>query len=147
VLAGTLNEEGRALRRRAAPLGASIHFPGYIPDDSLSALDAGASLFVYPSRAEGFGIPPLLAMASGVPVVAADTPAVVETLGGAGIVVPVDDAPALAAFLRGALRDPSSLDPSRDRGRARAASFTVDAMASRIRAAYERAASRPEGST
>lgn len=143
VLAGALRGEARALQARAEPLGSRIHFPGFVPDAALPALYAGAALFLYPSRAEGFGIPPLLAMASGVPVVAADSGAVAETLGGAGIVVPPGDAAALAAALRALLRDPAPLTDLRARGRARAAAFTVDALASRMRAAYERAASRP----
>lgn len=147
VLAGALRGEARALRRRAEPLGDRVHFPGFIPDAELPALVAGAVLFLYPSRAEGFGIPPLLAMASGVPVLAADTAAVAETLGGAGIVVPPGDPAALAAVLRGLLRDPAPLSDLRARGRVRAGAFTVDALASRIQAAYERAASLPGGSS
>ncbi|HTL99922.1 MAG TPA: glycosyltransferase family 1 protein [Candidatus Omnitrophota bacterium] len=143
VLAGALRGEARALKARAEPLGSRIHFPGFVPEAELPALYAGAALFLYPSRAEGFGIPPLLAMASGVPVVAADSGAVTETLGGTGIVVPPGDAAALAAALRSILRDPAPLTDLRARGRARAAAFTVEALASRMRAAYERAASRP----
>jgi glycosyltransferase involved in cell wall biosynthesis len=155
VLAGAVRGEARALRDRAASLGtggdaategAAIHFPGFVPDAELAALFGGASLFIYPSRAEGFGIPPLLAMAAGVPVVAADSGAVPEVLGGTGVVVPAGDASALAEALRRALADPASLAASRAAGRARAAAFTVDAMAERMRAAYERAATRPGGS-
>jgi glycosyltransferase involved in cell wall biosynthesis len=138
-----LRGEARALQARAEPLGSRVYFPGFVPDAELPALYAGAALFLYPSRAEGFGIPPLLAMASGVPVVAADAGAVTETLGGTGLVVPPGDAAALAAALRTLLYDPSPLSDLRARGRARAAAFTVDALASRMRAAYERAASRP----
>jgi alpha-1,3-rhamnosyl/mannosyltransferase len=147
VLAGALRGESRALRSRAEPLGARVHFPGFVPDAELPALYAGASLFLYPSRAEGFGIPPLLAMASGVPVVAADSGAVAETLGGAGVVLPAGDPAALAGALRALLRDPAPLSDLRARGRVRAAAFTVDALASRMRAAYELAASRPGEST
>jgi glycosyltransferase involved in cell wall biosynthesis len=159
VLAGGLSAEGRALRARAEALGlvsaagsaaaagADVHFPGFVPDPDLPALYAGASLFIYPSRAEGFGIPPLLAMAAGVPVVAADSGAVPEVLGGAGVVVPAGDAAALAAALRAIRDDPSPLSTRRTLGQARAAAFTVDALTARMRAAYERAASRPGGST
>jgi glycosyltransferase involved in cell wall biosynthesis len=146
VLAGSLRGEARALRSRAEPLGDRVRFPGFIPDAELPALFAGASLFLYPSRAEGFGIPPLLAMASGVPVVAAGAGAVAETLGDAGIVVPPGDPAALAGALRALLRDPAPLSNLRARGRVRAGAFTVDALASRMQAAYERAASLPGGS-
>ena len=163
VLAGSLSAEGRALRARAETLGlvgaagpsaaasgragAVVAFPGFVPDADLPALYAGASLFIYPSRAEGFGIPPLLAMAAGVPVVAADSGAVPEVLGGAGVVVPAGDVAALAAALRSIRDDPSLLSDLRARGKARAAGFTVAALAARMRAAYERAASGPGGST
>jgi glycosyltransferase involved in cell wall biosynthesis len=146
VLAGALSREGRALRELAAARSVPAQFPGFIADDELAALYGGASLFIYPSRAEGFGIPPLLAMASGVPVVAADNGATTEVLADAGIVVPAGDAAALAAALERVLADPASLAPSRAAGRARASRFTVDAMASRMRAAYERAAS-PRGAS
>jgi glycosyltransferase involved in cell wall biosynthesis len=147
VLAGSPRGEARALRERAAPLGQGVHFPGFVPDAELAALFGGASLFIYPSRAEGFGIPPLLAMAAGVPVVAADSGAVPEVLAGAGVVVPAGDPAALADALARALADPGSLAAARAKGRERAAAFTVDAMAARMRAAYERAASRPGEST
>lgn len=143
VLAGAAGAGAREARRRAEPLGSGFHFPGFVPDHDLPALYGGASLFLYPSRAEGFGIPPLLAMAAGVPVVAADSGAVPEVLDGSGVIVPPGEVPALAAALRAILDDPSPLSDLRARGRARAAAFTVDALASRMRAAYERAASRP----
>lgn len=146
VLAGALGAEARGARRRAEPLGPGVHFPGFIPDSDLPALFAGASLFLYPSRAEGFGIPPLLAMAAGVPVVAADSGAVPEVLAGSGIVVTPGDSAALASALRAILDDPAPLSDLRARGRARAGGFSVDALAARMRAAYERAASRPGGS-
>lgn len=146
VLAGTRGGHARRLEARAAPLYPKVLFPGYVPDAELSALYGGASLFIYPSRAEGFGIPPLLAMAAGVPVVAADGGAVPEVLGGAGIVVPAGDVPALVAALEAALADTTSLAVNRARGRARALEFTVDALASRMREAYEQAATRPGGS-
>lgn len=149
VLAGaSSSREGRALRARAEAIaGTGARFAGFVPDADLPALYAGASLFLYPSRAEGFGIPPLLAMAGGVPVVAADSGAVPEVLAGSGVVVPPGDASALASALGAALDDPAPLSELRARGRARAAAFTVDALASRMRAAYERAASRPGEST
>jgi glycosyltransferase involved in cell wall biosynthesis len=146
VLAGALHRGARPLRERALALASPVHFPGYVPDADLPALYGGASLFLYPSRAEGFGIPPLLAMAAGVPVVAADGGAVPEVLGGAGAVVPAGDSAALAGALERALGDAGALSASRAAGRLRAAAFTVDALASRMRAAYERAAT-PRGAS
>jgi glycosyltransferase involved in cell wall biosynthesis len=147
VLAGALSGEGRALREISNARSVPAQFPGFIADGELAALYGGASLFIYPSRAEGFGIPPLLAMASGVPVVAANNGGVAEVVADAGIMVPAGDAAALAAALERVLADPDSLASARAAGRDRASRFTVDAMASRIRAAYERAASPRGGST
>jgi glycosyltransferase involved in cell wall biosynthesis len=59
------------------------HSAGYVPDDELSALYENASLFVYPSLYEGFGIPPLEAMAMGCPVILSDLPVFREIFGDA----------------------------------------------------------------
>jgi glycosyltransferase involved in cell wall biosynthesis len=63
---------------------------GYVGRRELAKLVSGASVLAYPSLDEGFGLPPLEAMAAGVPVVVADTPAVVEATGGAALVAPHD---------------------------------------------------------
>jgi glycosyltransferase involved in cell wall biosynthesis len=91
--------------------------PGGLP------LLSGASLFVYPSLAEGFGFPPLEAMACGVPTIAARSTSLVENLEGAAELVPADDAPALAAAILKVLRDPGIRSALRERGRERAARF------------------------
>jgi alpha-1,3-rhamnosyl/mannosyltransferase len=114
-----------------------------VPDADLAALFAGASLFVYPSRYEGFGIPPLLAMAAGTPLIVSDGGSLPEVVGDAATVVPAGDVLALAAALAKAAADPAGLGPAAARGRARAAAFTVEALAARTLRAYERAAGRP----
>jgi glycosyltransferase involved in cell wall biosynthesis len=60
---------------------------GYVPDNDLPKLYGAANLFVYPSLYEGFGIPPLEAMACGVPVIASNTSSLPEVIGDAGIMV------------------------------------------------------------
>lgn len=82
-----------------------VHFPGYIPDADMPALMAGARLFVFPSQAEGFGFPPLEAMACGVPVIATDTSALAENLTGAAEMVPPNDQDALTDRIRRVLGD------------------------------------------
>jgi glycosyltransferase involved in cell wall biosynthesis len=109
-------------------LGA-IRLLGHVPDDELPALYAGASAFVLPSRYEGFGLPVLEAMASGVPVVAADRTALPETAGGAAVLADPDDPEALADAIATALRDAPSL---RARGLEHAARFSWDATARRL---------------
>lgn len=147
VLAGGRNEHEQACETMAATLRVNAIFPGYVPDADLTALFAGASLFVYPSRYEGFGIPPLLALASGTPCITTDGGALPEVVGDAAIVVPAGDAKALAAALRRAVDDPASLRELEARGRERAARFSVDALASRTLRAYERALGRRAGSS
>ncbi|MEO5679132.1 MAG: glycosyltransferase family 1 protein [Acidimicrobiales bacterium] len=123
-----------AARRRVRRLGWVEPAPR---DDLL----AGATVLAYPSRYEGFGLPPLEAMAAGVPVVATDAGALPEVLGGAATLVAVGDLSALA----GALAATVALDQVGRAavvaaGRARAASFTWAACAEGMAALYARAA-------
>jgi glycosyltransferase involved in cell wall biosynthesis len=147
VLAGGSNEHERACEAMAAALRVKAVFPGYVPDAELPSLFAGASLFVYPSRFEGFGIPPLLALASGTPCVTTDGGAIPEVVGNDAVVVPAGDARALAEALGRAHRDPAPLAALAARGRERAATFSLEALASRTFRAYERALGHPEGSS
>jgi glycosyltransferase involved in cell wall biosynthesis len=64
-----------------------VIFTGYIPDEDLPALYNAADLFVYPSLYEGFGLPPLEAMACGTPVITSNTSSLPEVVGDAGIMV------------------------------------------------------------
>jgi glycosyltransferase involved in cell wall biosynthesis len=86
---------------------------GYLPAAQLRALVAGAALLCLPSRYEGFGLPPLEAMACGVPVVVSDIPVLREVTGGLGRYVPVGDVPALATALQETLEDPGDAAPRR----------------------------------
>jgi glycosyltransferase involved in cell wall biosynthesis len=146
VLAGTVNPLAERLAREANAKGLRAHLPGYVPDAELAALLGGAELFIYPSRYEGFGIPPLLAMAVGTPCVASDAAALPEVVGDAAILFPSGDAAALAGRLSAAARDPGALEPLARRGRERAARFSVEALGERMIRAYERAVSPREGS-
>jgi glycosyltransferase involved in cell wall biosynthesis len=146
VLAGAVNPLAERLAREASALGLRAHLPGYVPDEELVALLGGAELFIYPSRYEGFGIPPLLAMAVGTPCVTSDAAALPEVVGDAAILFPSGNAAALAERLSAAARDPGALEPLRRRGPERASRFTVEALGERMIRAYERVASPREGS-
>jgi len=131
---------GTALDLAGLPEGA-VHLPGYLPEQDLASLTAGAAGMVFPSRYEGFGLPPLQALACGTPVVASDLPALREVLGTEADLVPAGDAAALAAALATALRDGGG-EAARAARRARAAPYTWPACAAATLAAYDRARER-----
>jgi glycosyltransferase involved in cell wall biosynthesis len=112
---------------------------GYVDDDELARLYRGASLFVYPSRFEGFGIPVLEAMASGVPVVASAHPSLDEACGDAAGRADPESAEAIAAAIEDALRRRDELVPL---GTTHAARFTARATGEAFLAAYADAAAR-----
>jgi glycosyltransferase involved in cell wall biosynthesis len=69
------------------PIPSSVHMLGYVPDDRLPALYSAASVFIFASLYEGFGLPPLEAMACGTPTVCANSSALPEIVGGAAVLV------------------------------------------------------------
>jgi alpha-1,3-rhamnosyl/mannosyltransferase len=107
--------------------------------DDVPSLLAGAAVFAYPSRYEGFGLPPLEAMALGVPVVATATGAIPEVVKDAALLVEPGDPDALAQAIDTVLHDDDTRRRLIDRGRARAAGFTWTATGSALAAAYRRA--------
>ncbi len=95
-------------------------FSGYVEDEALPDLYAAARVFAYPSLYEGFGIPPLEAMACGTPVVVSNAGALPEVVGDAALLVDPLNEDALAEALQAAADDNGDL---RQRGIARAAKF------------------------
>jgi glycosyltransferase involved in cell wall biosynthesis len=106
--------------------------PGYLDEDELRPVVAGAAALVLPSRDEGFGLPLLEALAAGTPVVASDLPVLREVGGELATYAPVGDAEAFAAALQSVLDSPG--DPAARS--AHAARFTWAASAEGHRAAY-----------
>ncbi|MTD14116.1 glycosyltransferase [Nakamurella sp. YIM 132087] len=106
-----------------------VHLLGRIPDEDLAAVLAGARALVMPSRAEGFGLPVIEAMAAGVPALHSDIPALVEVAGGAGIPVPVGSIGALADAVREIWTDDALAADRSAAGLARAADFGWDRTA------------------
>ncbi len=113
---------------------------GFVDDATLAALYAAAEALVHPALLEGFGLTPLEAMAAGTPVIAFAAPGVVEVVGDAGVLVPVDDADALAQALLELLADPGRRERLARAGRERAARFSWDAAAFRTAELYRLAA-------
>jgi glycosyltransferase involved in cell wall biosynthesis len=68
-----------------------VILPGFVPDADLAAVYSGATAFLFPSFAEGFGIPPLEAMQCGTPVIGSNTTSIPEVVGDAGILLPPTD--------------------------------------------------------
>jgi glycosyltransferase involved in cell wall biosynthesis len=133
VLAGP-SGWGQALDAAGLPDGAVVT-TGYLGDGDLARVVAGAAVLAFPSRQEGFGLPPLEALAAGVPVVAADLPVLRETLGEAAELVDADDPGALAGAIAKALADDGG-PAARAARRAHAARFTWTACAEATMGAY-----------
>ena len=109
-----------------------LHVTGRLDDLDLAAVLAGAAVLAAPSRAEGFGLPVLEAMAAGVPVVCSDAPALVELAAGAALVVPRDDPAALADALAQVLGDDGVAAGLTAAGRLRASGFSWAAAATTL---------------
>ena len=93
------------LRELPPALGGRVLTVGYVPDEELPDYYSLADVFAFPSLLEGFGLPPVEAMACGTPVIAASTSSLPEVIGDAGILVPAMDAKALASALARVLGD------------------------------------------
>ena len=140
VIAGPDGWGADALTRvvAASPHRDRIVRLGWVDDDARAALVRGAAVFAFPSRYEGFGLPPLEAMAAGTPVVATAAGSLPEVLGDAALLVAPGDADALAAALNRVLGDAATAAELVRAGRQQAAQFTWDATADGIVGIYRR---------
>ena len=118
-------------------LGDRVRFLGFVEDQHLPALYRGATLFVFPSLYEGFGFPPLEAMACGCPVVCSNRPSLPEVVGDAARLVDPCDESHICQGMRIALFDSQERERLVERGLARAARFSWPAAAERLLAIYE----------
>src|SRR5207244_1385557 len=111
---------------------------GYLPDAELASLYRGARALAYPSLLEGFGFPPLEAMAAGVPVLCGDIPVLREVAGDAALFADPTDEAALSVALRDIAKDADLRARLIERGRERAAAFGWRRAAERTLAVYRR---------
>jgi glycosyltransferase involved in cell wall biosynthesis len=119
-------------------LEGQVMFPGYIPVSELPLWYNAAELFVYPSLYEGFGLPPLEAMACGTPVVAANTSSLPEVVGEAGLTVDPLDVEGLAEAMRQVLSNEILWQEMRERGLQRAKGFSWTKTAQETVQVYRR---------
>lgn len=134
-----------ALRAAARARGLSeqevILLP-HVAEGDLPGLYAAAQLFLFPSLAEGFGLPAAEAMACGAPVLASDRPALPEVIGRADALFDPEDAPALARLIEACLADEVRRQDLAAYGRRRARELSWDGVAARAWRALEEMAPR-----
>jgi alpha-1,3-rhamnosyl/mannosyltransferase len=144
VLAGKkgwmVNELDKQLRRSA--VGRNVLFTGYLNDEELCALYSSCKLFVYPSLYEGFGLPPLEAMACGATVIAGRIPSISEVLGSAARLVSPHSATELAEAMRELLEGDRLREELGRAGQKRASQYSWSLTAARTREIYEEAIAR-----
>jgi alpha-1,3-rhamnosyl/mannosyltransferase len=141
VLAGRESPRFASTRNRVRALGieSRVRFLPDLPDEELPSLLGGAECFVFPSLQEGFGLPPLEAMACGTPVIVANRSSLPEVVGDAGLLVEPDPA-GLADGIRRLLADGVLRRELRERGIRRAGEFSWRRTAAETLRVYQQAA-------
>jgi len=124
-------------RLEQSPARAAVILPGYVPDEDLPAIYAGAQVLVLPSLYEGFGLPVLEAMACGTPVTCSDTSSLPEIAGDAALHFDPDSIESLTDALRRLLSDTDLHAALRQRGFEQAAKFSWDQVAAETEAVYD----------
>jgi glycosyltransferase involved in cell wall biosynthesis len=145
VLSGQAWSARDPLARLAGRLGLAdlVHFAGDLRDERvLACLYSGAALYVQPALSEGFGLPPLEAMACGTPVLSSTGGALPETVGDAALLLPPDDPGAWTQALAGLLGDSAQRAALVARGLTHARQFTWERTAEMTLEVYEEALAR-----
>jgi glycosyltransferase involved in cell wall biosynthesis len=122
-----------------------VRFLGFVPDRTLAVLYRLAAVFAFPSLYEGFGLPPLEAMASGTPVVTSNVSSLPEVVGDAAVLIDPYDPDAIAAGLRRVLEDEDLRADLRARGYRRAREFSWERSVARIREIYGEVVAERQG--
>jgi glycosyltransferase involved in cell wall biosynthesis len=114
-----------------------VRFFGFVPDATLAILYRLARVFVFPSLYEGFGLPPLEAMASGTPVITSNVSSLPEVVGDAAMLIDPYEPDAIAGAMRRVLVDDRLRDDMRERGLIRAREFSWGQSVRRVRQIYD----------
>lgn len=140
VIAGAKGWLNESIHREidAGIAGGWLKHLGFVADETLPLLYSGAALFIYPSIYEGFGLPPLEAMASGVPVLVSDRSCFPEVCSDAAGYIDPDDLDGFATSIAAALDDAEWRGQARARGLIRAASYSWDECAARTADVYRK---------
>ena len=132
VVAGEVGATHVFKRVEISEVPARVHFTGRVPDPLLPPLLSGADVFVFPSLYEGFGLPPLEAMACGTAVLCSDRASLPEVVGDAAVLFDPGSAGPLSEELLKILRNEGQRTKLRNQGLARAGSFTWDRTAAEL---------------
>ncbi|MDR0999993.1 MAG: glycosyltransferase family 4 protein [Clostridiales bacterium] len=122
---------------KALGIAGRVIFTGYIPEVDKPPLLAGAKCFLFPSLYEGFGLPPLEAMACGTPVIASNAASLPEVCGDAAVYVDPYDVAAIAQTIEIVVFDDSLRQEMSKRGMARAQKFDWEDLAEKLFEGYE----------
>ncbi len=120
---------------------ASVRFLGFVPFDTLRAFYEGAEVFTFPSLYEGFGLPPLEAMACGTPVVTSSVSSLPEAVGDAAVMVSPENVFAISRGIKEALLDFDLRRELREKGFAQVRRFRWERTAEQTMAVYRAVAS------
>lgn len=120
----------------------AVTFTGPVSDEERVILYQSAAAFVFPSLYEGFGLPPLEAMASGVPVIASNRSSIPEVVGDGGILVDPEDTAGIASAIRSVLQDDVLARTLRQKGLERSRQFTWEKAARETLDVYRAAVQR-----
>ena len=133
------------LRRTVVRSGVQndVRFLGFIPIEMLRVFYDAAKIFVFPSLYEGFGLPPLEAMAHGTPVVTSNTTSLPEVVGNAAVLVNPENVFEIMRALHRVLVDQPLREKLKQRGYEQVKRFSWDDSARRILAVYEEVVGRP----
>jgi glycosyltransferase involved in cell wall biosynthesis len=115
-----------------------IRFLGYVPDEDMPRFYAGAQVFLFPTLYEGFGLPPVEAMACGAPVIASDAPCMPEVLGDAAILEPPTSAERFAIAILRVLTDDQLRGALRAKGIGRVQSFQYETSVRQLLEIFEK---------